>query len=101
MAKRVPTYQPMVMAKVRRAYEASPGRKADKLFYKSSSWRRCRESMLATSPLCADCLAREILTPALPVHHIQERKDRPDLAYEPDNLQALCAACHNAKRTRE
>jgi len=29
------------------------------------------------------------------VHHKQELKQRPDLAFDDDNLEALCKRCHN------
>lgn len=28
------------------------------------------------------------------VHHIKERRDYPELAYDPDNLISLCFSCH-------
>lgn len=33
----------------------------------------------------------------LEIDHLQPVRDRPDLAYAPDNLQALCTACHTRK----
>lgn len=35
----------------------------------------------------------------LEIDHIQPVRDRPDLAYDLDNLQTLCGRCH-AKKTR-
>ena len=32
---------------------------------------------------------------AVTAHHIQHLEDRPDLAYDVRNGQALCNACHN------
>lgn len=34
---------------------------------------------------------------AVTAHHIQHLEDRPDLAYDVTNGQALCLACHNKK----
>lgn len=39
---------------------------------------------------CADCGA----TKNLHAHHILERHKRPDLRWEPTNIQVLCAPCH-------
>ena len=77
-----------------KAYDNSPGRKADKAWYQSEAWRRVRAAVLAENPLCAHCLTRDVLTPATHVHHIKERKDAPELAYDRANLEALCSPCH-------
>ena len=98
MPSRVPTHRPATSQAARKHYDQTTDRKADKAFYKSSDWRRCRESVLAERPLCAQCEREGRLTPAEHVHHLQERKDRPDLAFEPSNLEALCQPCHNAMR---
>ncbi len=39
---------------------------------------------------CTDCGA----TQKLHVHHIQPVRERPDLAYDADNMTLLCATCH-------
>ena len=88
---------PAAAPTARADYEARPDRQADRNFYSASAWRRCRAAYLAANPLCADCPRP---TPAVHVHHLEERKDRPELAYDHDNLQALCLRCHNAKRRR-
>lgn len=56
-------------------------------------WRRVREVVLATSPLCTECSRQGIITPATDVHHVIARRDGgPDAL---DNLQPLCHACHS------
>jgi 5-methylcytosine-specific restriction protein A len=82
----------------RRAYDATAERKADKAFYKSPKWRAMREAILADNPLCVDCLAKGRTTPAAHVHHVEERKDRPELALARSNLAPLCQPCHNRHR---
>ncbi|MGX5634697.1 HNH endonuclease [Bacillus thuringiensis] len=32
---------------------------------------------------------------------MKELRDRPDLAYELDNLETLCIQCHNAEHGKE
>lgn len=83
---------------IHRPYERAVDRKADKLFYASAPWRKLRSLVLAEQPLCADCRRRGELRPAAHVHHKIERKDRPDLALDHDNLEALCQPCHNRRR---
>lgn len=64
--------------------------------YNSKAWREVRDYVIKRQHgLCARCK----LNPAREVHHIQHLTDinyTDDLvAYNPDNLEALCPACHN------
>ena len=72
-------------------------RQEDKNFYARAAWRRTRDAKLRVSPLCEGdgCIAR-----ASHVHHVQPRKDRPDLAFDLENLRALCQPCHNREEVR-
>jgi len=56
---------------------------------------------LADHPLCHDCSEQGRITPANEVHHIIDRQERPDLAYDAANLMALCKSCHSSRTTRE
>lgn len=72
--------------------------KADKAFYQSARWRKCRRMKLQKNPVC-ECIDR-CKQPAQEVHHILSRKDRPDLQLDLDNLQSLTTSCHS-KITRK
>jgi len=98
MPSRVPTHRPQAVASAAKQYDQGGDRKADKAFYKSRAWRACRAAILAEFPLCAQCDREGRLTPAEHVHHLQERKERPELAFEASNLESLCQPCHNAMR---
>lgn len=64
-------------------------------FYDSPHWRKLREAILRRDGYrCRECARYGRLRQATTVHHIQHLEDRPDLAYEPENLVSLCAACH-------
>lgn len=71
------------------------GRADDHGFYASARWRAVRLLVLERDPLCVECLRFERITPAVDVDHIQERLQRPDLAYELSNLRGLCHSCHS------
>ncbi len=58
--------------------------------YRLARWRRLRLKVLVEHPLCAVCGR-----PSSDVHHKQSIDDRPDLAFDEDNLMALCASCHS------
>ena len=52
-----------------------------------------------SNPLCEVCLAKDIITPAIDIHHIDsfmnyEGLKRLDKAFNYDNLQSLCKECH-------
>lgn len=74
-------------------YEQCDTRQADRRFYASAQWRKVRSIKLAINPICQceDNCGRI----AEQVHHVIERKLRPDLAYDLNNLQSLTRQCHS------
>lgn len=68
--------------------------------YNTALWRRLRRSYLMSHPLCERCQERGIIKPAIDVHHINEisnagsRMEAYDIAFDSNNLQALCKECH-------
>lgn len=72
-------------------------------FYGSSTWRQLRQSILERDHFeCQWCKAEgRVTTDAiLEVDHIQELKDHPELALDPENLRTLCKDCHNKRHDR-
>ena len=51
-------------------------------------WRKVRAAVLEDHPWCEDCEAQGKVALATEVHH---------MAYDRDNLVALCAACHKGR----
>jgi 5-methylcytosine-specific restriction protein A len=49
--------------------------------------------VLASSPLCAECERRGVVTLATDVHHIVAKRDGG--LDEIENLEPLCHACHS------
>jgi 5-methylcytosine-specific restriction protein A len=96
--RRVPSYRTPSAGPPARAYEQRPSRQEDKNFYSSTPWLRVRRSKLLMNPLCVECEGNGLVVAAKHVHHVIDRKQRPDLALDLENLQSLCAPCHNAKR---
>jgi 5-methylcytosine-specific restriction enzyme A len=76
-----------------RAYDQ--GRPAHFRFYTSPPWRDLRLQVLAEQPWCAAGCGRV----SVDVDHKIPRAQRPDLALERANLEALCRECHG-KKTR-
>ena len=75
-------------------------------FYLSEDWKELREDVLQTFHYeCQECIKEGRYTKADCVHHINEVRQRPDLAlsryYVDDkgqrqyNLVPLCNTCHN------
>lgn len=86
----------------RKAYEKQPERKADNAFYKTARWIAFRKyaMSLLENVLCRACKEQGRIVPATQCDHIKPRKEHPELAYEIENVQGLCLACHKAKTNR-
>lgn len=80
-----------------RSTEAAAYRK----LYKISRWQRLRERQMTAHPLCAYCLQQEDVTPATVCDHVRPHKGDEALFFDPDNLQSLCAPCHDRIKRRE
>ena len=69
--------------------------------YNSREWKELRFAKLrSTNGLCEECLKQGIVTPARCVHHIvpietaRTKDEMKRLAFDVNNLRALCYACH-------
>lgn len=80
-----------------RYYDRYRRNKEAKRFYDSAAWRKCRDYVLKRDNyLCRICLRNGMkLKPADTVHHIKHFDEAPELALDPDNLESICASCHN------
>jgi 5-methylcytosine-specific restriction protein A len=94
MPDRIPYFRP---AAALGPTEAEGERKA---FYNSAAWRRLRAAVLRARPLCARCAKAGLVVEASIVHHVEERLQRPDLAFATSNLEGLCPSCHTAHHGR-
>ena len=69
--------------------EARAARIERAAFYSSRAWRKVSRRFLAENPLCHWCGRLSEMS-----DHIVPRLDRPDLAFDRDNLRACCRRCH-------
>lgn len=70
--------------------------------YKSSNWTRLRKQALERDHYeCQWCAAKGKTVKATTVHHIVPADERPDIAYELDNLVSLCRTCHEQHHGRQ
>jgi 5-methylcytosine-specific restriction endonuclease McrA len=69
-------------------------------FYQSQQWRRVRKTYLEAHPLCVECQAKGVITPATIVDHIKPI-NIGGARFDFNNLQGLCDSCHNKKSGRE
>jgi 5-methylcytosine-specific restriction endonuclease McrA len=62
----------------------------------SSNWARVRAAYRSAFPLCCDPLNahRGFPEPSEHVHHVIPLVERPDLAFDWENLRSVCASCH-------
>lgn len=75
-------------------------------WYNSTRWRKIRKQQLKEEPICKNCYIKGRATQATVVDHIKEWKSahtesmKEFLFADPDNLQSLCASCHNSKTAK-
>lgn len=81
----------------KRAYETWRGSSSSRGY--DATWRRLRMAFLADNPLCFDCFPHRF-TVATEVHHVRKVADAPELRLEPENLMALCKACHSVRTAK-
>ena len=68
----------------------------------SYRWQLLRKKKFIANPLCEECRKQGRVVPTEEVHHIipvESGKDEAEmtkLAYDYNNLQSLCKACHAA-----
>ena len=62
----------------------------------SQRWRNLRALYLTKQPVCQDCADAA----ACEVHHIEGVSAHPELAFEWENLRALCIPCHEKRHQR-
>lgn len=71
-------------------------------FYQSRAWRRLRKIKFARETgLCERCRAKGIVRMGEEVHHVVPIEVDWSRRLDPDNLELLCAACHNEQHERE
>lgn len=74
-------------------------RKERQKVYSSKKWKLMRLAYIDQHPLCEICQQKGIISPAVDVHHRISFTDfeglqRLEMAYNPQNLMALCKECH-------
>ena len=75
--------------------------------YNTTIWKNLRSAYLQQHPLCEVCLQDDKINPAVEVHHIKpisSGKDEwqmRDIAYDSNNLLALCQDCHHKIHNNE
>lgn len=62
-----------------------------------ADWKRLRLLHLTAEPLCRPCSAMKRYVPATVVDHIKDIATHPQLRLVDENLQSMCAQCHNRK----
>ena len=80
-------------------------RKLRQQAYQNTTWMKLRDTFMIEHPICADCLAKGIITPATSVHHIKSPFSKGEvnwgLLLDPDNLMSLCHECHAERHNTE
>ena len=85
MPNKPPTHQPN-----RGTYKPVGSRAQARKLRNTRRWQKLSKLKRQEHPLCEYCG-----TAGSQVHHIQGLAERPDLAYDWDNLATVCTACHS------
>ena len=84
------------IAKLKKPARKSKNDSCDIIY--SSRWNQVRNAYRELYPICQRCEYMNIITAKstqkLSVHHIRGRINRPDLAFDYNNLLTLCTPCH-------
>lgn len=75
-------------------------RKGRQKVYSSAKWRKMRLAYIDRHPLCEICQQKGLVEAAVDVHHkVSFTKftgmKMIEMAYNPNNLMALCKECHS------
>lgn len=82
-------------------------RKERQKIYNTSTWLKLRQNYLSQHPLCEECLKRGVIKSAKDIHHkisfmtTDDKAERERLAFDSDNLMALCRSCHCEKHNKK
>ena len=74
-------------------------RRTTQSWYHSRGWRNAAKQFRILHPYCVKC--RPIVRNSEVVDHIKPHNGDLELFWDPDNWQALCIPCHNAKTRAE
>lgn len=74
------------------------GRHYDKHKRYGRNWKRIRDKYIGMHPLCEECLKQGHAVEATQVHHKVPLSEGGTNAF--DNLESVCAACHNRIHNR-
>jgi 5-methylcytosine-specific restriction endonuclease McrA len=71
--------------------------------YCRAAWKKIRQHHLTLHPLCAWHLKKTPpqMVRATVVHHLTPHKGDLVLFYDPNNLESLCAPCHDSKAQQD
>lgn len=99
--KRIPTHRPKGMPTRREqnaAYDKARNEDEIRRQYNSNRWRTLRVHILDRDPFCVRCLRAEppLRTPSTTVNHIKKARDFPEMFFDDNNLEGVCAPCHSS-----
>lgn len=84
----------------RKRHNKTFSRMSAQTYYNTKQWKSLRKAYFQEHPLCEMCEREGKITPTEEIHHIKpissgsDELARKDLAFDYNNLMALCAECH-------
>lgn len=74
--------------------------------YQTKNWKKLREAYFMEHPLCEECLKNGIIKPTEEIHHKKpistgnDDNEMKTLAFDSNNLVALCKDCHHKEHKK-
>lgn len=69
--------------------------------YNTKAWETLRQVQLSNHPLCAGCLASDVITSAEHIDHVFPWQQIGEQAFYINLFQSLCPSCHSSKTSLE
>lgn len=92
---------PRIVLQQRKKQPQTLNKRVYQHIYGDARWRRIRDAKWKMNPLCELCEKQGLVVLTEHIHHIKpfDKGKTPEevtqLAFDPDNVQALCSACHH------
>lgn len=101
MPKRIPTHRPKgrQSRKEKNAeYDKARNEDETRKKYQTNQWRTLRIHVLHRDPYCVRHMAQTppMRVPSTTVNHIKKARDFPELFFDINNLEGVCAPCHSS-----
>lgn len=98
---------PLINRKIRKPPRVPTTKKGEyQEIYQRAAWKSLVKWKKSQNPFCEACKAKGRATPTEEIHHVipfqlgRNESEILALAYDPDNIEALCIPCHKERHKK-